>query len=310
MAPPDAASPPTEPAAALRRQLIAAGAKAGLTEETLAFSLSVPARRLALGHNVARPFYPCSVVKIFWLVACLAQIEEGALTPHVELDRALHDMIAWSSNTATNYVIDLISGTTGDTLLEAEDFAAWSQRRHWANRYFRALGWPEMAAVNVCQKAMDDDRYGRERQFLGPDRGNHNRLTTASVARLLVEIFAGETLPAALRRRAAGLLARPHDPGWAEAHPQGQVRGYFGAGLPADVLLFSKAGWTSWTGDAAASYRRHDAAWIEAPGIPGFALVVFTEGRAISEDLSFLPAAAVAALALVRESCSADFQTR
>src|SRR5262249_13635058 len=49
------------------------------------------------------PFYPCSVVKAFFLVAAQARLAEGALTPHDELDRAMRDMIRWSSNTATNY---------------------------------------------------------------------------------------------------------------------------------------------------------------------------------------------------------------
>ncbi len=95
-------------------------------------------------------------------------------------------------------------------------------------------------------------------------------------------------------------MARPTDADWAAAHPNGQVRGYFGAGLPAGSRLWSKAGWTSWTGDAAASYRRHDAAYIEAPGCPPFVLVVFTQGRAASADETMLPGVARDACTLLR----------
>ena len=58
------------------------------------------------GVAEAEPFYPCSVVKLFWLAACQRRLAEGAIAPHGELDRAMRDMIRWSSNTATNYIIE------------------------------------------------------------------------------------------------------------------------------------------------------------------------------------------------------------
>jgi Beta-lactamase enzyme family len=192
-----------------------------------------------------------------------------------------------------------VTHTTGDTLLAGDDYATWAADRQAGNLWFRARGWAEMAAINLCQKNMDDDRYGRERQFLGAERDNHNRLTTAAVARLLNEIFSGTELPATVRARARSLMARRHDAAWVAATPHAQVNGYFGADLPPEAALYSKAGWTGWTGDAQASFRRHDSAWIEMPGLAPFSLVVFTQGRAISESTAFFPAAAQAALQLV-----------
>jgi beta-lactamase class A len=253
-------------------------------------------------HNGTRPFYPCSVVKMFWMAACLARIEEGAVRPHAELDRALNDMIAWSSNTATNYVIDQVTGTTGDTLLEGDELAAWIAARSWANEWVRSLRIAEFQGINVCQKNMDDDRYGRERQLV--DALGHNSLTTEATARLLHEIFDGRTFSAASRDRMQRLLARRHDPEWVEAHPAAQVRGYLGARLPAEAKLWSKAGWTGWTGDARASYRRHDAARIEAPGLPPFTLVLCTEGKRMSECETALPDIATRALEIVRNKIS------
>ncbi len=249
-------------------------------------------------HNGDRPFYPCSVVKMFWMAACLARIEQGAVRPHDELDRALHDMIAWSSNTATNYVIDQVTGTTGDTLLEGDELADWIARRSWANEWLRSLEIPEFQAINVCQKNMDDDRYGRERQLV--DTLGHNSLTTEAMARLLHEIFGGRVFSAASRDRMQRLLARRHDPEWVDAHPAAQVRGYFGAGLPPAARLWSKAGWTGWTGDARASYRRHDAARVEVPSVPPFTLVLCTEGKRMSECETALPDIATRALEIVR----------
>ena len=71
------------------------------------------------------------------------------------------------------------------------------------------------------------------------------------------------------------------------------------AGLPAGAKLWSKAGQTNWTGDPDASYRRHDAAYVELPGGPSFILVAFTQGEAISANLDFLPDLAARASGLM-----------
>ena len=266
---------------------------------TLVIDDEAPGRRpRGFSFNGRQLFYPCSVVKVFWLAACEARLEEGYIQLHAELERAMHDMIVWSSNTGTNYVIDLVTDTTGDTLLEGAEFDEWARRRNWANRYYQSLGWEGLDGINVCQKLMDDDRYGRERQFVGPEGANHNRLTTLATARLFHEIFAGATFPPERAERMRQLLHRRHDPAWVEAHPNAQVRGYFGEALPRDAELWSKAGWTGWTGDRHASYRRHDAARIEIAGLPPFILVVFTQGKLISADERFLPGAASATVEL------------
>jgi beta-lactamase class A len=246
-------------------------------------------RPAGYSHNGAKDFYPCSVVKAFYLAAVEARLEEGAIQPHAELDRAMHDMIAWSSNTATNYIIDLVTGTTGDTLLDDAAMRDWVEQRNWVNRYMQGLGWPELQDINVCQKLMDDDRYGREHVFARLGGNNHNRLSTAAAARLFHAIFTGSLVTAARSRNMAEFLHRPLDLAFTTL-PAAQVEGYFGGGLPAGSKLWSKAGHTTWTGDVTASYRRHDAAYVELPNGKAFILVVFTEGQALSENLSLLPA--------------------
>ena len=210
-------------------------------------------RPIGFAHQGDRPFYPCSVVKVFYLAAVQACLEAGKVTPHGELDRAMRDMIRWSSNMATNYVIDRVTETTGDTLLGEDELAAWVECRQWVNRYFRALGWPEAEAVNICQKLMDDDRYGREKVFVAMGGNNHNRLTTDSTARLFHAIFAGHMVSPTRSRVMAEMLARPLDDSEFVANPLSQIGGCFAAGLPAGARVWSKAGHTGWTGDAMAS---------------------------------------------------------
>jgi len=254
------------------------------------------------GFRASVRFYPCSVVKAFYLIAAQARLEEGYIEPHGELDRAMRDMILVSSNTATNYVIDLITGTTGDTLLPDDEMAEWVEKREWVNRYFRSLRYPEFDVINICQKLMDDQRYGRERLYAGADGHNHNALTTDAVARLFHSIFTGQVVTPERCRFVAATLSRSLDQAWIAEEPGAQVTGYFGAGLPPGSRLWSKAGWTGWTGDPTASYRRHDAAYVELPTGQAFTLVVFTEGRAISADESCLPSIAALAAELVAKT--------
>ena len=127
-------------------------------------------------------FYPCSVVKMFYLVAAQAALEAGRIADTPELDRASRDMITWSSNTATNYIIDLVTGTTGDTELAPAELDGWVEARNAVNRYFQTLKIDDFRGINVNQKLMDDDRYGREKIFVQIGGNNHNRLSTNAAA--------------------------------------------------------------------------------------------------------------------------------
>jgi beta-lactamase class A len=283
---------------ALARDTLNRFSDAGLAADRFALTLLLHDRALdgtsgappeGFGYQADRPFYPCSVVKVFYLVAAFARLQEGRFPPHEDLTRAMRDMILYSSNMGTNYVIDLVTGTTGDTLLEGNAYAEWAHKRNWVNRFFRDFGWPEFAAINVCQKLMDDQRYGREKTLAGKDGSNHNRLTADATARLFHAIFTGQVINPEISRRIRDLLYRPLDPAWIEAEPASQVKGYFGEGVPPGSRLWSKAGWTGWTRDPAASFRRHDAAYVELPSGRALTLVAFTQGNQISANVACLP---------------------
>lgn len=233
--------------------------------------------------------YPCSLVKVFHLVAAQLCLEDGRLSAHGELDRAMRDMILWSSNSATNYIIDLITRTTGDTLLDDKDMSAWCERREEINRIFAGLGWPELAGINLNQKLMDDLRYGREKVALDRSAAGHNCLTPIAMARLMHEIFSDSALlPPARRAVVRDHLARDaNDPD--RGRGAYQLLGYLGDTLPEGTQIWSKAGRTRWLGDDRASFRRHDALSAILPYGQEFQLTVFTQGEAIAEDERFLP---------------------
>ena len=97
----------------------------------------------------------------------------------------------------------------------------------------------------------------------------------------------------------AEMLARPLDDPEFVGNPLSQISGYFAVGLPAGARVWSKAGHTGWTGDAMASYRRHDVAYVELASGRAMILVVFTQGRPASESEAILPAIAAKAAELV-----------
>ncbi|MFM7237541.1 MAG: serine hydrolase [Cyanobium sp.] len=226
--------------------------------------------------------YPASVVKLVYLVAVEAWIQRQWLASGDELRRALADMVRDSSNDATGYLVDLLSGTTSGVELPAEPFARWSEQRQAVNRWLAGLGWPELEGCNACQKTWGDGPYGRERQSYGEANANRNRLSSEGTARLLQAVMAGAMVspPASLRMQ--GLLARSLEPEQRAADPENQVDGFLGGGLPEGAQLWSKAGWMS--------QARHDAAYVEAEGLAPTLLVAFSEGEVCARDETLLPA--------------------
>ncbi len=248
----------------------------------LCLSLVLPGEPAAAGfsHRGDRPGYPASLVKLFFLVAVHAWLEEGRLDPSRELGDALAAMIGRSSNDATSFVVDLLTGTTSGPALPPRDLRRWLARRSAVNRYFSGWHRPELEGINLVQKTWYEAPYGRERQSCVDVPDNRNRLTSDAVAMLLLAIARGE---AASRRRSRAmleLLARPHrsaDPG----NPWNQVTGFLGEGLPPDARLWSKAGWSSRT--------RHDSAIVELSGGQRFILVVMSHGPALAQERRLLP---------------------
>ena len=266
----------------------------GVPLEQFAYVLTLP------GQDGGRPegaalradwrCYPCSLVKVFHLVAAQMRLQDGHLSSHGELDRAMRDMILWSSNSATNYIIDLLTGTTGDTLLDDQAMADWRERREEINRIFAALQWPDLDGINLNQKLMDDLRYGREKRALDLSPAGHNCLTPIAMARLMHAIFSDSgLLPPDRLALVRDHLARDADSP-DRARGAYQLLGYLGSALPRGTQIWSKAGRTRWLGDERAQFRRHDTLRAILPGRQEFQLTVFTQGEPIAEDDSFLSA--------------------
>ena len=166
-------------------------AKQGLTAEGLSIAVIDLTRahgeagHPSGGYRADESSYPCSVVKICFLSYYEAQKEAGRLADNPELVRAVKDMITVSSNDATGFVVDSITGTTsGPEIADAAEWKTWQARRNAVNDWYRARGYTNL---NANQKTFCEDAYGREQAFR--DRGkNRNRMSAAEAARLFKEI--------------------------------------------------------------------------------------------------------------------------
>ena len=238
----------------------------GLTADKIAITaidLADPKNPARASYRGEEPIYPASVVKLFYLVAAHHQMEAGALARSPELDRALRDMIVDSSNDATHYVVDMLTGTTAGPELSDAALRDWMEKRNLMNRYFAGLGYEK---INVDQKPWCEGPYGRERQALGPNFENRNRLTTDAVARIWYEIVTGRAASPVGTSAMMNLLHR--DPFAKSEDADDQATAYSGKSLPPGSQYYSKAGWTSDT--------RHDTAYIRLPNGAAYILAVFT----------------------------------
>jgi len=134
---------------------------------------------------------PANMVTLFYMVAMHVWLEQGMVPPSPEIERALTDMILAGSDSATSYIMDVLSGTTSGPELPPGPNETWQYQRNIVNRYFHQLGWPELRGVNMNQKLWPHSPYGRESAFLEKALENKNMLTTEATARLLHSIVGG-----------------------------------------------------------------------------------------------------------------------
>jgi hypothetical protein len=260
----------------------------GLNADQIAITLvdlSMADRLQQASYRGEVPIYPASVIKLFYLAAAHRWLEDGRFADTPELRRALRDMIVDSSNDATHYVIDLLTGTTSGPELPEAELKTWVEKRAVVTRYFAGLGYLD---VNASKKPWGDGPYGRESQAIRAYEPKRNMLTTAATARLWVEIATGHCVTPTRSAEMMALLAR--DPAAKTEDLDDQAK-FTGTELPAGARLWSKAGWTSQT--------RHESAYVELPNGRNYVLVVFTTDhaseRAILRNVAAVVAAGMAA---------------
>ncbi|HWW60084.1 MAG TPA: serine hydrolase [Thermoanaerobaculia bacterium] len=217
------------------------------------------------------PFYPASVIKLFYMTTVYAQHKEST----GDMDRALKEMIHVSDNDATAFIVDVTTDTCSGANLEGRALRRFIERRRATNKWFARYGYD----ISAMAKAWSFGPFGRDVQVMGPNRINRNRLTANATASLLLWIERRRAVSASASEAMMTLLERPLDP---LRKDENQVREFIGESLPPGTKLWSKAGWTSEV--------RHDAAYLELPDGRKLVLVIFTRG--IADDVTLIPAIA------------------
>jgi beta-lactamase class A len=241
-----------------------------LTADNLALSvidLTKPDALIRADYHGDAPFYPASVIKLFFMVETYHQ---GKLTP--EIERALREMIQVSDNDAAAFLLDILTDTCSGAELDNKALEDFLDRRRKLNRYFASLGYD----ISAMLKPWSFGPFGRDLQALGENKVNRNRATANSVASLLLWIARRHTVSPQASDAMMSLLERPLSP---PRPTENQVKDFFGESLPPGSRLWSKSGETSEV--------RHDAAYVELPGGKKFVIVIFTRGAA--DDKTLLP---------------------
>ena len=235
------------------------------------------------GLNNKKIIYPASIVKLVYGLATFDWIRKGRILLTEEIRNAAKNMLFFSSNNATSFLVDILSATTSGPCIEGKSWENWKYQRQIINDWLQNLNWEELNGINCCQKTWDEGPYGREKEFYGNENINRNKMTTDATARILEEIMIHiDSNKNNLDLRS--FLKRNLNKAVLGKDPLNQVEGFLGEGLPDNTNFWSKAGLMSKV--------RHDAAWWSNSSSVQTLLVVFGDGERYSQDVSLFPSIA------------------
>ena len=243
-----------------------------------------PGSGVGAGWAEQKLMYPASIVKLFYAVAIETWLKKDLIADSEELRRAMRAMISNSSNDATGYIVDLLTGTTSGPSLAGERWKIWTDQRNLINEWLTRLNWPELDGVNCCQKTWNDGPYGRDNDFYGSGNKNRNSLNTASTARMIEAVMTNQLVSPQSCKKLRAILSRSLEPLKRKEDLENQIDGFLGEGLPKGSKIWSKAGLMS--------QSRNDSMWCSINGSEPVLLVVFMEGKQNANDALLLPAIA------------------
>ena len=232
------------------------------------------------GINNRKLIYPASIVKLIYGLVTYSWIETNKILLTQEISDAVNKMLFYSSNDATSFLIDIITGTTSGPCIEGYIWENWKYQRSIINDWLKDLNWNELYEINCCQKTWDDEPFGREKEFYGTENENRNMMTTDATARILEEIMINLNYQKD-NLNLRSFLKRNLNKDVVKKDPLNQVKGFLGEGLPEHINFWSKAGLMS--------QARHDAAWWVDENSVKTLLVVFGNGEKYFKDETLFP---------------------
>ena len=232
------------------------------------------------GINNKLQIYPASIVKLVYALGVYEWIKQGRLIFNGEINEAIHKMLFYSSNDATSFIVDLLTGTTSGPSLNIETWENWKYQRQIINDWLKSLNWDEINGFNCCQKTWEDGPFGREKDFYGIKNENRNQMSTEGTAKIMEEImrnlkYSNENI------NIKNSLSRTLIKESVAEDPNNQIEGFLGEGIPDNTPYWSKAGLTSKV--------KHDAAWWSMNENNHTLLVVFGNSAKLVKNQAFFP---------------------
>ena len=230
-------------------------------------------------YNGREPVYPSSVIKMVYMGYVYHLAKQGVLEITPKVRKKLYQMIHPSSNTATAWIVDLWSQTSGVEQRSPREYKEFSRRRNACNRWLRSLG---ITQINACQKTWGSPIPPGEKQFLrnGKPSGpwvNRNTMTAVAAARFLQLLAQNALVDKKSCDAMRKLMVR-------DVRNQSYQRMRIAGGTPKGSKVCSKTGTTSDT--------FHDAGIVTLPNGRTFILTIFITGsyrgpfiRNVSKDL-------------------------
>ncbi len=232
------------------------------------------------GINNKLPIYPASIIKLIYAYAIYKWIEKGRLIFNHAINEASYKMLFHSSNDATSFIVDTLTGTTSGPSLDEESWTNWKHQRQLINNWLETLQWEELNGINCCQKTWEDCPFGREKDFYGSQNENINQISTDGTAKIFEEIMQGIKYDEN-NINIKDFLSRKLQKESYMNDPNNQIEGFLGEGLPNNIPYWSKAGLMSKV--------RHDAAWWSLNEDSQTLLVVFGNSPEFAQNKLFFP---------------------
>ncbi len=232
------------------------------------------------GINNKLQIYPASIVKLVYALAIYSYVQNDKLNITQEIKEAVYKMLSYSSNDATSFIVDTLTGTTSGPSLNDEIWENWKYQRQIINDWLKSLNWSELRGFNCCQKTWEDGPFGREQDFYGEKNKNINQMSTDGTAKIFEEIMKNIDYTKD-NINIKNCLSRSLIKESYINDPNNQIEGFLGQGIPENIPYWSKAGLMSKV--------RHDAAWWSLNESNQTLLVVFGNSSKFAENLIFLP---------------------
>jgi hypothetical protein len=272
-------------------QIVNLATTKGLSKKPLSIILIDLNNNEVAGYQRDVPRYPASVIKLFWMTALYAQLEQGILPNKAVFEPYLHQMIGQSDNEASSVILDQITATQSwsKSKLNNSDFQRWLDRRNQVNYFFAGAGYNN---ININQKVFPipylniQEPKGTDLQMRGdPKAPIRNKVTAQHAARLMYEIVNNQAVSPLASQAMVNWLTRDLNPTvWKNITEYfNPIRGFLGESLPSNTKLVSKAGWTSGS--------RNEVAFIATKdGKTGYILAIFADDRTYASNGKIFPA--------------------